>query len=173
MKPGLKNQEYGRRDPSRWPCGTLYPQKLALTSPTSGSRSFGIVRSRNEATEFSFSFYVMKHWKVKKVKCLCLSNLSPTSMKMYGGMDVQNQFFFTWTLDGGEWSASRPGSFTSGKSIRYPLYRMLGEPQSPSGRHGDKKILNPTGTRTSTPRSSIQYAIAITIEPSPLHLMNH
>jgi hypothetical protein len=22
--------EYGRRDPSRWPCGTLYLQKLAL-----------------------------------------------------------------------------------------------------------------------------------------------
>ena len=32
----------------------LYPQKLALTSPTGGSRSVGIVRSRAEATEFSF-----------------------------------------------------------------------------------------------------------------------
>jgi hypothetical protein len=31
--------EYGRRDPSRWPRGTLYPQKLALDSPTSGGRS--------------------------------------------------------------------------------------------------------------------------------------
>jgi hypothetical protein len=31
---------------------TLYPQKLALTSPTSGSRTVGIVRSRSEATEF-------------------------------------------------------------------------------------------------------------------------
>jgi hypothetical protein len=29
----------------------LYPQKLALTSPTSGSRSVGIVRSRTKATE--------------------------------------------------------------------------------------------------------------------------
>jgi hypothetical protein len=29
----------------------LYPQKLALTSPTSGGRSVGIVRSRTEATE--------------------------------------------------------------------------------------------------------------------------
>jgi hypothetical protein len=25
----LENREYGRRDPSRWPRGTLYPQKLA------------------------------------------------------------------------------------------------------------------------------------------------
>ena len=30
----------------------LYPQKLALTSPTSGGRSVGIVRSRTKATEF-------------------------------------------------------------------------------------------------------------------------
>jgi hypothetical protein len=33
----------------------LYPQKLALTSPTGGGRSVGLVRSRNKATEFSFS----------------------------------------------------------------------------------------------------------------------
>jgi hypothetical protein len=44
-KSGLEIQEYGRRDPSHWPCGTLYPQNLAITSPTSG-RSVGIVRSR-------------------------------------------------------------------------------------------------------------------------------
>ena len=31
----------------------LYPQKLALTSPTCGGRSVGIVRSRTKATEFS------------------------------------------------------------------------------------------------------------------------
>jgi len=31
---------------------TLYPQKLALTSPTGGGRSVGIVRSRTKATEF-------------------------------------------------------------------------------------------------------------------------
>ena len=33
----------------------LCPQKLALTSPTGGDRSVGIVRSRTKATEFSFS----------------------------------------------------------------------------------------------------------------------
>jgi hypothetical protein len=32
----------------------LYPQKLALTSPTSGGRSVGIVCSWTEAMEFSF-----------------------------------------------------------------------------------------------------------------------
>jgi hypothetical protein len=35
----------------RWPRGILYPQKLALTSPTSGGRSVGIVRLRTKATE--------------------------------------------------------------------------------------------------------------------------
>jgi hypothetical protein len=55
---GLQNQEYGRRDLSRGPRATLYPQTLALTSPTSGSRSVGIIRSRTQATEFFFVLYV-------------------------------------------------------------------------------------------------------------------
>jgi hypothetical protein len=40
----LENREHGSRDPSRWPRGTLYPQKLAITLPTRGGRSVGIVR---------------------------------------------------------------------------------------------------------------------------------
>jgi hypothetical protein len=47
----LEIRECGSRDPSR---GTLYHQKLVLTSPASGGRSVGIVRSRIQATEFSF-----------------------------------------------------------------------------------------------------------------------
>ena len=35
----------------------LYPQKLALTSPTGGGRSVGIVRVRTKATEFSLLYY--------------------------------------------------------------------------------------------------------------------
>jgi hypothetical protein len=38
----------------------LYPQKLALTSPTGGGRSVGIVRSRTKATEFSFLVSCLK-----------------------------------------------------------------------------------------------------------------
>jgi hypothetical protein len=52
---GLENGEYGRRDSSRWHLDTLYPQKLSLTSLTSGGRPVGIVRSRIEDTEFVFS----------------------------------------------------------------------------------------------------------------------
>jgi hypothetical protein len=48
---GLETREYGRRDPLRWPCDTLYPQKLALTSSKSGGRSVGIVCLRTKATE--------------------------------------------------------------------------------------------------------------------------
>jgi hypothetical protein len=36
---GLESLDYDRKDPSRWPRGTLHPQKLTLTSPTSGGRS--------------------------------------------------------------------------------------------------------------------------------------
>jgi hypothetical protein len=73
----LENRDYGRRDPSRWPRGTLYPQKLTLTSPTSCGRSIGIVHSRTQATEFSFyylhtrnSFLKLCHVFLKHM-CLC------------------------------------------------------------------------------------------------------
>jgi hypothetical protein len=38
------------------PRDTLYPQKLALTSHTSGGGSVGIVRLRTKAREFRFRF---------------------------------------------------------------------------------------------------------------------
>jgi hypothetical protein len=41
--PVLKTEINGRGDPLRWPRDTLYPQKLALVSLTSGGRSVGIV----------------------------------------------------------------------------------------------------------------------------------
>jgi hypothetical protein len=56
----LENREYCRRDPSHWPRDTLYPQKLALTSPESGSRSVSIVLLRTQATEFFFKH----HWLI-------------------------------------------------------------------------------------------------------------
>jgi hypothetical protein len=51
---GLENREYGRRDSSRLSRGTLCPEKLSLSSPTSAGCSVGIVRSRTQATEFRF-----------------------------------------------------------------------------------------------------------------------
>jgi hypothetical protein len=55
---GLENREYGCGDPLRWPRATLYPQKLALTSPTRGGRLVGIVFLRTKATEFVFCLYI-------------------------------------------------------------------------------------------------------------------
>jgi hypothetical protein len=42
---GLEGREFGRKDTSCSPRGTLYLQKLALTSPASGGRSVGLVLS--------------------------------------------------------------------------------------------------------------------------------
>jgi hypothetical protein len=43
---GQENRINGRGVPLRWPRDTLHPQKLALTSPTGGGRSVGIVHLR-------------------------------------------------------------------------------------------------------------------------------
>jgi hypothetical protein len=64
---GLENRDYGRGDPLRYYVTHFYPQKLALTSQTSGGRSVGILRSRTKVTEFidlceghSFSMHSFK-----------------------------------------------------------------------------------------------------------------
>jgi hypothetical protein len=59
---GIETQEYGRGDPSRRARDSIYPQTLALTSPTGGGHSVGIVRLRNKAAEFS-SVYVSATYK--------------------------------------------------------------------------------------------------------------
>jgi hypothetical protein len=49
---GLENRDYGRRGSTALTTRHPLSAKLALTSPTSGYRSIGKVRSRTEATEF-------------------------------------------------------------------------------------------------------------------------
>jgi hypothetical protein len=55
---GLENRINGLGDPLRWPRDTLYPQKLSVTSPTSGGL---------KATEFSFSVLVMIHYESRRI----------------------------------------------------------------------------------------------------------
>ena len=50
-------------------------------------------------------------------------------------------------LEGGEWSAARPGHTLPPRNTRYPLYRRLGGPQSRSGR-AENPV--PTGIRSRT-----------------------
>jgi hypothetical protein len=65
LEEGLEIQEQGREDPLCWPCDTLYLRKLALTSPTSGGHSVGIVHSGIKATVF-FSVYMYMY------VCVCV-----------------------------------------------------------------------------------------------------
>jgi len=43
----------------------------------------------------------------------------------------------TAALEGGEWSAARPGRTLPPGKTRYPFYRRLGGPQGRSGRTGN------------------------------------
>jgi hypothetical protein len=42
-------------------------------------------------------------------------------MKTYEGVETQLYAFLTSALDGGEWSASRPGGFTPGEKAPVPI----------------------------------------------------
>ena len=53
----------------------------------------------------------------------------------------------TAALEGGEWSAARPGRTLPPEKTRYPFYRRLAEPQ---GRSGRAENLVPTGIRSRT-----------------------
>ena len=53
----------------------------------------------------------------------------------------------TAALEGGEWSAARPGRTLPPGKTRYPFYRRLGGPQ---GRCGRAENLVPTGIRSRT-----------------------
>jgi hypothetical protein len=63
----LENREYGRRDQSRWPRGIR--KKLAITSPTSGGLSVGIVRLQTQAMELKKSHVALDVWNVGKILC--------------------------------------------------------------------------------------------------------
>jgi hypothetical protein len=52
----------------------------------------------------------------------------------------------TSALEGGEWSASRPGRTLPPGKTRYSLYKGLGGPQGRSGQV--QKISSPTGIRS-------------------------
>jgi len=82
---------------------------------------------------------------------------SGTSFKNF---DIVNSFelcyiTITWkgkvkvtaALEGGEWSAARPGRTLPPEKIRYPFYRRLDGPQ---GRSGRAENLVPTGIRFRT-----------------------
>jgi len=69
----------------------------------------------------------------------------------------------TAALEGGEWSAARPGrTLPPGKS-RYPSYMRLGGPQ---GRSGRAENLVPTGIRSRTVQPVVSWATRPTLHYS-------
>jgi hypothetical protein len=67
---------------------TLYPQKLALPSPTSGSLSVGIIRSRTQATEFVSeqllnNFWSTYHWQCGRGSRYCIRGSCPYFSRYY------------------------------------------------------------------------------------------
>jgi hypothetical protein len=66
--------------------------------------------------------------------------------------------FFNSALDGGEWSAPRPGrALPWGKDTQYPLDRRLGGPQSRSGHRLEEKSLASAWDRTPVVQSVLRH----------------
>jgi hypothetical protein len=79
--------------------------------------------------KFSSATVKQKQKKVKQSRYTPWRRLGVEEYSFYS--------FLTSALDGGEWSASRPDrALPRGKDPWYPLYRMLGGPQSRSGHRG-------------------------------------
>jgi hypothetical protein len=79
---GIENLECGCKDPSRWPCCSVCPQMLALTSATSGCRWVCIVRSRIRPRR------VKKEFCMPILVCLAYSGASRVHVKWIGSSAV-------------------------------------------------------------------------------------
>jgi len=62
----------------------------------------------------------------------------------------------TAALEGGEWSAARPGLNLPPEKTRYPFYRRLGGPQ---GRSGLAENLVLKGIRSRTGQPVVSYCV--------------
>ena len=72
----------------------------------------------------------------------------------------------TAALEGGEWSAARPGRILPAGKTRYPFYRRLGVPQ---GRSGRAENLVPTGFRSRTVQPVVsRYADVLILSLNPI-----
>jgi hypothetical protein len=91
-------------------------------------------------------------------------------MKAYGGLDVKIQFLLTSALV--EWSPSRTGRFTAGEKA--PGTHWIGGWLGPkTGLDEVEKILDPTGTRTPTPRPSMASRYTECAIPAPSEVTHY
>ena len=77
------------------------PQKLALTSPTGGGRSVGIVRSRTKATEFSLAAIEHTNLKILIVKSWDSKNDMGMKSFMFQFFCLLFNDYVFWPDDGG------------------------------------------------------------------------
>jgi hypothetical protein len=117
---------------------SLWEQKTATPPPSCLNLLLFSVNNRRDFTfiiQFSccrllFMFRIRIIFKTAK-----LSRYMP--WRHMGERRYSSYSYLTSALDGGEWSASRPGrALPPGKESRYSLYRWLGGPQSRSGSRG-------------------------------------
>jgi hypothetical protein len=89
---GLEIREYGQRDLSCWPHGTLHPLNFSLTSPTSSGHLVSIVRSRTQATEFVGT--------MKGTYCHCLqAKIIWSSRNRVGGYKLEIVMYTCYIVD--------------------------------------------------------------------------
>jgi hypothetical protein len=99
-----------------WPRDTLYPQKLALTSPRSGGRSVGIVRLRTTGHGvFSFLFLLLTIYGLPRLRHRWESNIQMNQGK-YCGM-------LHWLI----WPRLEPvvGSSEHGKELKVSINKFV------------------------------------------------
>jgi hypothetical protein len=103
------------------------------------------------SVQVKMSLCLTRHYAINTYFCL----IKHYAMKTYWDVELYLHTFLTSAVDGGEWSASRPGHFIPrGKNPRYPLDRMLGGSQSPSGRNGGREKIPSLPLPGIEPRSS-------------------
>jgi hypothetical protein len=123
----LESREYCRRDPLLWPLDRLYRQTLVLTSPTSGGRSVGIVRSRTQAIKFFFCGCSLAYWKdwIKASKLL---------IRLIG-----NPVLRVWCPEHGVaeglCACCKCGQWTPGTTLRERIFSNLEETRKTWGGH--------------------------------------
>jgi hypothetical protein len=95
--------------------------------------------------------YGSQVWKVQVKLSLCLAKHH--AMKTYRGVEVKLHAFFTSALDGGGWSALRPGLFTPGE--RVPCTQTaVGRVDPRADLDAVEKRKIPSPSRESNPRIS-------------------
>jgi hypothetical protein len=108
-------------------------------------------------TTIGLRTYVMTHASMSRVRgkvVPVLTQLSTMPSRRMGSGCIYPRFLDLGTSWWWVVSFTPLLLYPRGKSLRYPLDRRLGGPQSRSGRHGEVIILASNGTRTPTPWSS-------------------